>query len=209
MIPTDGAVVGSIGCGWGATEAQLVRQGRQVHGVDISAEAVRVAATRLTSARVVDPANPEPFEPNSLDGLLLGDVLEHLPRAWERLETFARAVRPGGWLAISVPNMRYMTSLYHFLVRGDWPEHSAGIFDETHVQVMTRRRLARWCEASGLTIERWFDSYGRPGTPMHTVYRTVDAVSLRVLHDFLTVQLQCLCRRPVRDNSPRRVLAEG
>lgn len=51
MIPSDGLVIGVIGCGRANTEARLVNEGRQVHGVDVSQEAIEVAATRLTSAR--------------------------------------------------------------------------------------------------------------------------------------------------------------
>jgi len=195
MIPEDGRVIGSIGCSWGATEAILVNQGRQVHGVDTSAEAIDVARNRLTSARVIGPDDPEPFEPDSLDGLILGDVLEHIPRAWERLRTYTKSVRPGGWVIISVPNMHYATALYHFLVRRDWPEHTGGIFDQTHVQVMTRRRLARWCQMSGLRIERWFDMYGRPGTLLGRLYQAADYMTIRLFHGILTVQLQCRCRK--------------
>ena len=42
MVPADGTVIGSIGCGSG-TEGILVEQGREVHGVDIAAEAVEAA----------------------------------------------------------------------------------------------------------------------------------------------------------------------
>src|SRR5262245_56553273 len=105
LIPPDGKVIGSIGCGWGTTEAVLVQQGRQVHGVDISAEAISRAASRLTSARRIEPNDFSPFDPASLDGLILADVLEHIPAAWEALTSYAKAVKPGGWVAISVPNM--------------------------------------------------------------------------------------------------------
>src|ERR1043165_3423247 len=82
MFPADGKVIGSIGCGRGATEAALVAEGREVHGVGVSAEAIEAARTRLTSARVIDPADEMPFEEDSLDGLILADVIEHLPMAW-------------------------------------------------------------------------------------------------------------------------------
>ena len=195
MIPKDGQVVGSIGCGWGATEAVLASQGREVHGVDISPVAIEVARTRLTSARVISPDDAEPFDAGSLDGLILGDVLEHMPLAWERLRTYTRSVTTGGWVVISVPNMLYATALYHFLLRGDWPEHQAGIFDRTHVQVMTRRRLVRWCQTSGLQVECWFDRYGKPGTLLGRLYQAADYTSLRLLHDVFMVQLQCRCRK--------------
>jgi 2-polyprenyl-3-methyl-5-hydroxy-6-metoxy-1,4-benzoquinol methylase len=61
MIPPDGKVIGTIGCGRAATEAELVRDGREVHGVDVSPEAIEAARERLTSARVVDPGKDSLF----------------------------------------------------------------------------------------------------------------------------------------------------
>ena len=122
LIPADGRVLGSIGCGKAATEAELVQQGREVHGVDISAEAIEIARPRLTTARVVSPGDCRYFSPASLDGLILADRYRHLPRAWEALATFAEAVRPGGWVVISVPNMLCLDAIWTFFFRGDWPE---------------------------------------------------------------------------------------
>jgi SAM-dependent methyltransferase len=122
MIPADGGVLGSIGCGTAASEALLVKSGRIVHGVDISPDAIRVASSRLTTARVVDIDDRQPFAPNSLDGLILADVLEHMPAAWDALRSFAQSVRVGGWVVISVPNMLYLEALYQILWKRDWPE---------------------------------------------------------------------------------------
>ena len=194
MIPKDGKTIGSIGCGWAATEAVLMGEGREVHGVDVSPVAIEVARTRLTSARVISPDDYHPFEDNSLDGLILADVIEHIPAAWDVLASYARAVRPGGWVVISVPNMRSLNVLIRFMVMGDWPENPVGIFDKTHLQVMSSRRLTRWCDRAGLSIERWFDRYEvhlRRGR----IAKVLDPLTLRLFHEFFTYQLQCLCRK--------------
>ncbi len=195
MVPADGRVIGSIGCGYAATEAELVRQGREVHGVDISAEPIAVASTRLTSARVVNAGDSNLFPTASLDGLILADVIEHIPRAWEALGHFANYVRPGGWVVISVPNMRQAEVLVEFILRGDWPERPTGIFDATHLQVMSPKRLQRWCTAAGLNVERWFDKYDPNGPRRTRFFRSLDAATFRVAHGWLTYQLQVRCRK--------------
>ena len=106
------------------------------------------------------PEDRDLFPENSLDGLILADVLEHLPAAWDALAQFTRAVKPGGWVVISVPNMQSVYVLGQFMILGDWPERPSGIFDRTHVQMMSRRRLVRWMKGAGLTLDRWFDAYG-------------------------------------------------
>jgi 2-polyprenyl-3-methyl-5-hydroxy-6-metoxy-1,4-benzoquinol methylase len=194
MVPADGRVIGSIGCGMGATERVLVEQGREVLGVDISPEAIAVASKRLTKAWVVSPDDMTPFAPESLDGLILADVIEHLPMARERLASFTRAVRPGGWVVISVPNMRCLKVLLQFEVRGDWPEHSSGIFDRTHVQMMSAKRLERWCDDAGLVIEKWFDRYLADGWRKR-ILQTVDYGTFRLFRHWMMFQLQVRGRR--------------
>jgi 2-polyprenyl-3-methyl-5-hydroxy-6-metoxy-1,4-benzoquinol methylase len=191
-VPADGSVIGSIGCSNGATEAVLVRAGREVHGVDLDPDAIEVAKERLTSARVVQPGDLTPFDENQLDGLILGDVIEHIPCAWSALASFTRMVRPGGWVLISVPNMRYYPALAHFLLRGEWAEAELGIFDKTHLQVVTKRRLIRWCRFAGLEIEKWHDKYHflRPRRdPL------LDKWTFGLLHEFFMYQFVVVCRR--------------
>ena len=198
MVPPDGKVIGTIGCGRAATEAQLVREGREVHGVDVSAEAVEAASARLTSARVIGPDDERPFEDNSLDGLILADVLEHMPLAWLKLKGFVRAVKPGGWVVISVPNNRYVEALVPLLVKGDWPEYPMGIFDETHVQVLTHRRLDRWCRDAGLEKEAEFDLYDFTFLKRN-IYRALNLATLRLFRSFLTFEVQARYRRSTRN----------
>lgn len=194
LIPPDGKVIGSIGCGTGISEQTLMGNGREVHGVDIDAEAIELAKKRLTTARVITPGDRMPFEPNSLDGLILADVIEHIPMAWEFLANCAKMVRPGGWVVISVPNMREVSVFWHFILRGDWLEMPYGIFDKTHLQVMTRKRLTRWCDSAGLRIEKWFDRY-HPSPRRGKAFRLADLASLKLFHQWFMFQLQVVCRK--------------
>jgi trans-aconitate methyltransferase len=82
----------------GATEAVLVQQGREVHGVDISTEAIERAKSRLSSARVVAPDDRSPFPAASLDGLILSDVLEHLRRHGRRWKNLQKRFVPADGL---------------------------------------------------------------------------------------------------------------
>lgn len=194
MIPTDGRIVGSIGCGRAATEAILERSGREVHGVDVSGEAIETARNRISSARVIRSNDFRPFPEKSLDGLILADVLEHVPSAWDALKGYVSGVKKGGWVVISVPNMRNLKILNSFVIAGDWPEDDVGIFDNTHVQVMTRKRLTRWCMNSGISVERWFPRYLSEGTKKESVLRAFDTLTLKMFHDWLLAELQARYR---------------
>jgi 2-polyprenyl-3-methyl-5-hydroxy-6-metoxy-1,4-benzoquinol methylase len=194
MIPADGRVIGSVGCGYAKSEETLVLLGREVHGVDISPRAIEPASTRLTSARVVSPEERIPFEPDSLDGLILADVIEHMPQAWDYLACFARMVKPGGWVVISVPNMRYVSALATFVLGSEWPEDPLGIFDGTHLQVMTHRRLNRWALQAGLELQRWHDKYDHRFVRRNAC-RLVNRMTFGFLRSFLTYQVQGVFRR--------------
>jgi 2-polyprenyl-3-methyl-5-hydroxy-6-metoxy-1,4-benzoquinol methylase len=204
MIPPDGSVIGSVGCGYAATEAELVRAGRIVYGVDVAPEVERIAAGRLTKFQLIRPGDDLPWDAATLDGLLLADVIEHIPMAWNALADWSRCVRPGGWVVISVPNMRTFPVMGRFILTGDWPERDQGIFDRTHLQVMSERRLFRWCAAAGLEVVKVFDSYN--GSRMRRkFFRALDICTFRLLRSWNMYQIQCVCRRangPVRGESP-------
>lgn len=194
MIPADGMKIGSIGCGWATTEAVLVSQGREVHGVDISPEAVDRAKSRITSVRLISPGDRSVFPKDSLDGLILADVIEHLPHAWDALKEFAIAVRPGGWVVISVPNMWSIKVFFRFFLRGDWPEDPQGVFDATHLQVMSPKRLKRWCLSAGLVLEASFDVYLTAGVKRKFL-QAVDLLTFRLFHHLWLNQVQFRCRK--------------
>jgi hypothetical protein len=92
--------------------------------------------------------------------------------------------------------MRTVAVASRVLFGGDWPEHPTGIYDETHVQMMTKRRLTRWCESAGLTIERWQDSYDPNGARRTTFFKSLDLLTLKLFHSWFMYELQVLCRRP-------------
>ena len=191
LVPESGRVIGSVGCGQAKTEELLVRAGREVHGVDISPRAIEIAQRRLTSARVIDGNDTQPFAENSLDGLILTDVLEHLPFARHRLGSYAKMVKTGGWIVISVPNMRHLGVLSELVFKGDWPEYPMGIFDETHIQVMTHKRLRRWADDAGLKFQRYQDSYDSRFW-QRNIYRAIDRVTFGYFKSFFQFEVVAL-----------------
>ncbi len=88
-----------VGCGIGITDEHLVGQVRELHGVDVSAEAVERAAARNPEARYgVCSEHSLPFDSGSFDVAFAVCVIHHLSP--EKRVNFAcemrRVVRPGG-----------------------------------------------------------------------------------------------------------------
>jgi ubiquinone/menaquinone biosynthesis C-methylase UbiE len=100
------------GCGTGRLSRMLAAQGAHVIGVD-AAEAMLVIAreiaegsaigNRLTFQHVEDVIHL-PFAGGSFDGILCSSVLEYLADPLACLREFARVLRSGGTLIVSIPN---------------------------------------------------------------------------------------------------------
>jgi SAM-dependent methyltransferase len=93
-----------VGSGTGANLPVLAALGvRQVVACDLSVDALRHGRDRqgVTLARV--DARRLPFASASFDLVLAADVIEHLDDDRSAVEEFARVLRPGGHLVLTVP----------------------------------------------------------------------------------------------------------
>jgi ubiquinone/menaquinone biosynthesis C-methylase UbiE len=100
------------GCGSGTLARYLIEAGARVLGVDAAEEMITLA--RELSSQ--DVATPQlrfehiatiahlPLPDQSLDGILCSSVLEYVPDPVACLAEFARVLRPGGLLVVSVAN---------------------------------------------------------------------------------------------------------
>jgi ubiquinone/menaquinone biosynthesis C-methylase UbiE len=85
--------------------AKFLREGG-LHVLDSSSEIVagcrkRVEETRLSNTQVIHwDGAALPFEPNSLDGVLMAFMLEKVADPHSLLQSVAGLLRPGGWCAV-------------------------------------------------------------------------------------------------------------
>jgi ubiquinone/menaquinone biosynthesis C-methylase UbiE len=100
------------GCGTGTLARWLAGRGCSVLGVDAAPEMLAVAnqslqseslSNRLSFVRVSTIARLA-LDDRSLDGILCSSVLEYLVNPSACLTEFARVLKPGGLLVVSVPN---------------------------------------------------------------------------------------------------------
>jgi SAM-dependent methyltransferase len=137
-----------IGCASGAFLAQMAAEGWQVRGIEFSAKAA--AAARAAGYDVfAGPVDAAPA-PNAPYDLIVGwMVVEHLFDPVQTLGRLAGWTRPGGWLAISVPDAG---ALEFRLFKG------AGYALQlpTHLYHFTPRTITMLLERSGWRVERIF-----------------------------------------------------
>jgi SAM-dependent methyltransferase len=92
-----------VGCGTGDLAAVFMRHGWQVSGIEPSEQAARFAREAGVDA-VNGTLADAPWEDGYFDAIVFNHSLEHIDKPAEALADAARLLRPGGLLAVAVPN---------------------------------------------------------------------------------------------------------
>lgn len=117
-----------VGCGTGADLAWARQHGWDVHGLELNQSAVEIAKQQGLDVKrsTFEDAS---LEPNSLDCIIMSQVLEHLYSPRLALQRCHQLLRPGGLLLIAVPkfdswtrhalgnywhNLQFPIHLHHF-----------------------------------------------------------------------------------------------
>jgi 2-polyprenyl-3-methyl-5-hydroxy-6-metoxy-1,4-benzoquinol methylase len=135
-----------IGCASGSFLHRMANQNWLVEGIEFSEQAA--AAARAMGYRVFSGSLEDAPEADIPFDLVVGwMVLEHLHEPVLALQKLRRWTRPGGWLALSVPNA---ASLEFALFRDCW----FALQLPTHTYHYTPQTLRRVLEAGGWQMER-------------------------------------------------------
>ncbi|GAA1611188.1 class I SAM-dependent methyltransferase [Catellatospora bangladeshensis] len=131
----DGLPVGTAldaACGTGRHGAYLAELGHRVIGVDQSAEMLALAAVRLPDADLIQADLAAiPLPDDSVDTVVCGLALAHVPDLGPVLAEFARVLRPGGHLVISDAHL-LLSYLRPTLPRRPGPDGRPSILTEYH-----------------------------------------------------------------------------
>jgi SAM-dependent methyltransferase len=138
-----------LGCGDGRLTGEL--DAADLTAADVSAEALRRAATRLRDARLVElePDAPLPLGDSSFDLVLCAETIEHVRDVQLLLSEVRRVLVPGGRLALTTPSHGRRTGL-EILALGFERR-----FDplSPHVRFLTARSLRRLLGELGFEVE--------------------------------------------------------
>ncbi|HEC21652.1 MAG TPA: methyltransferase domain-containing protein [Chloroflexi bacterium] len=175
LDPQDGDRILDGGCGRGFY-LKFIRQvcGAELAGVELEYGILRIARDALAGEEGITLVNGNlyhlPFPDATFDKAILSEVLEHVEDDVAALRSVARVLRPGGLIAITVPNANYpfwwdpinktLETLFNtHIQRGLF----AGIW-ANHVRLYTREQLRGAVTAAGLEIaaERSFTHHSFP-----------------------------------------------
>lgn len=149
VLPQGGRVL-DIGCASGGLLRRLEPKAGYRAGLEISETAARAASQvgDLVVHGAVEDSDL-PFEADSFDVVILGDVIEHLPDSAAGLRRAVGWAKPGGAVVVSVPNIAHWQARLE-LLRGRWPSTESGTFDAGHLRFFTIESLTKLLSESGL-----------------------------------------------------------
>lgn len=164
LLP-GGTSVLDIGCWNGLFLSRIRDTGkyRDLHGVDIVATGVAEARAKGFHAQVVDlNGDPLPFADGQFDAVTILAVLEHVFDPYAMIHEIHRVLKPGGALAIAVPNVAAFTNRLRILT-GRIPVTSPDPgWDGGHLHYFTRHALDRFLTGAGFEVVERRTSGGRP-----------------------------------------------
>ena len=130
-----------VGCGGGLFSSQLHNEGYTVISADRAPEAAYFAHKNgVPKTLAFDGDKTWPFAENSIDTVILLDVLEHLENDYEAICNIKRILRPGGIAILNVPAYQFLFS--------QWDVYNR------HYRRYTTRRLCAHAKKAGFHIQR-------------------------------------------------------
>lgn len=131
-----------IGCGTGETLTYLKKKFPKtiLYGIDTSNRAIKYSQSRGHKKVIKASALKLPYKNNSMDVVLLLDVLEHIKQDKKVIEEAKRILRKGGYIFIASPALPFI-----------WSKHDSL---QGHVRRYTRRDIRLLAQINKMKVER-------------------------------------------------------
>lgn len=106
LLPHDisGKKLLDAGCGTGYFSKKASEKGALVTSLDIGERLLEKVAEKCETHRVVGSVLDMQFEGNTFDFIISSEVIEHTENPYRAVQEFYRVLKPGGILALTVPN---------------------------------------------------------------------------------------------------------
>lgn len=183
-----------VGGGTGATARHLKDIGRVSHiGVMDAVIADHGAGLdSWSAANLDDHAAVRAYlaEAGPFDVVTMLDVLEHLVDPWSAVDLFADALRPGGVIIASIPNIRHISVSWRLLLGNRWDYTDAGLLDRTHLRFFVRDTAIALMARPGLAVETV-----EPAPIGSRKYKLANALTLGQARSFFTLQYFVVARK--------------
>ncbi len=146
-----------VGCWDGQFIARVLHDDRVV-GVDVSHAALRAALRHQVRAVRAQVEAGLPFAGNVFATVVAAEIIEHVFDTQAVIDELARVLRPGGWLAMTTPNLVALSGRAQILL-GRSPhnvEFDASAGTSGHIRYFTFDTLEQLLRRAGLRpLGRW------------------------------------------------------
>ncbi len=199
-LPSECRNVLDLGCATGEVGAAVKRRipGARVTGVELDGPMAAIAASKLDRVVAADledaQAIAQALGGEPFDGVVAGDILEHLVDPWRTLRILTTVLAPDAVIVASLPNVGFWDTSWNVLIRKRWPYRPRGIHDSTHLRFFARRNLEPLFAQAGYRVERIDRSYRLIERP-HRRNRYARFAAIPGLRDLLTFQFLVIARR--------------
>lgn len=142
------AVILDIGAGSGVIGHTLRDEGfAELYAVEPDGSAAQACAEYYNAVHT----SIEKFQDKKFDAIIILDVLEHIATPETFFNIASSMLKPGGTMIVSVPNF-YHWSMRFLLLFGLLEYTDRGLFDKTHLQFFSQKRLNNLFERENIHI---------------------------------------------------------
>jgi len=160
LCPVAGLQALDVGCGGGILSDAMARKGAAVTGIDLSANALRVAQLHALEAqtpgvqyREISAEALAAEEPGQFDMVTCMEMLEHVPDPASVVRACATLVKPGGWVFFSTLN-RNPKSFLFAIVGAEYVLNLLPRGTHEYAKMIRPSELARYCRDAGLDLRQ-------------------------------------------------------
>ncbi len=192
-VPRSVPRVLEVGCANGNFGAQLKRDhgAGEVWGVEMDPAAAQVALSTLDRVLVGDIGSlSDELPAGHFECIVMNDVIEHLADPEAVVARLKRVLARDGVIVCSIPNIRYLYTLFDLVVRKKWEYEDAGVLDRTHLRFFTMSSIRNFFEKLGFEVERLEGIHGLQSWK----FTGLNALFLGQLSDTRFPQFACVAR---------------
>ncbi|MBD5537110.1 MAG: methyltransferase domain-containing protein [Lachnospiraceae bacterium] len=142
-----------VGCDCGATLLEIQNQypASSTYGTEINVHASQIASHFANV--IINNIEEEnlPFEPETFDYIIFGDVLEHLHDPLKTIRYCRRFLKSNGYVIASIPNVMHI-SVLRGILDGNFTYTDEGLLDKTHIHLFTFNEIVKMFQAGDFVI---------------------------------------------------------